>query len=77
MNNWARHHMGRTLFDKIWNAHCVGLREDGRELLYIDRHIVHDLHAPHAFKELGRQEREVRRKDLTLVVQDQDRKSVV
>jgi 3-isopropylmalate/(R)-2-methylmalate dehydratase large subunit len=62
--------MGRTLFDKIWNAHCVGLREDGRELLYIDRHMVHDLHAPHAFKELGRQEREVRRKDLTLVVQD-------
>ncbi len=62
--------MGLTLFDKIWNAHCVGVREDGRELLYIDRHIVHDLHAPHAFKELGRQQREVRRKDLTLVVQD-------
>ena len=62
--------MGLTLFEKIWNAHCVGAREDGRELLYIDRHIVHDLHAPHAFKELGRQQREVRRKDLTLVVQD-------
>ena len=62
--------MGSTLFDKIWNAHLVGTREDGRALLYIDRHIVHDLHAPHAFKELTRQERVVRRKDLTRVVQD-------
>jgi 3-isopropylmalate/(R)-2-methylmalate dehydratase large subunit len=62
--------MGLTLFDKIWNNHFVGVREDGRELLYIDRHVVHDLHAPHAFKELSRQNREVRRKDLTVVVQD-------
>jgi 3-isopropylmalate/(R)-2-methylmalate dehydratase large subunit len=62
--------MGSTLFDKIWDAHQVGTREDGRDLLYIDRHIVHDLHAPHAFKELSRQKRTVRRKDLTLVVQD-------
>ena len=62
--------MGTTLFEKIWNAHFVEFREDGRELLYIDRHIVHDLHAPHAFKELSKQQRHVRRKDLTLVVQD-------
>ncbi len=62
--------MGSTLFDKIWNAHRVGVREDGRELLYIDRHVVHDLHAPHAFKALSRQGYTVRRKDLTRVVQD-------
>jgi 3-isopropylmalate/(R)-2-methylmalate dehydratase large subunit len=62
--------MGLTLFDKIWNAHVVAQRDDGRELLYIDQHVVHDLHAPHAFKELDRQQRTVRRKDLTRVVQD-------
>ena len=62
--------MGATLFEKIWNTHFVEAREDGRALLYIDRHLVHDLHAPHAFKELTRQQRQVRRKDLTLVVQD-------
>lgn len=62
--------MGMTLFEKIWNTHVVDFREDGRALLYIDRHMVHDLHAPHAFKELSNQQRHVRRKDLTLVVQD-------
>lgn len=62
--------MGMTLLDKIWSAHCVSALEDGRDLLYIDQHAVHDLHAPHAFKELNRQQRVVRRKDLTRVVQD-------
>ena len=62
--------VGLTLFDKIWNAHRVGTRDDGRDLLYIDRHLVHDLHAPHAFKALSQQQRTVRRPDLTLVVQD-------
>ena len=62
--------MGKTLFDKIWDYHRVGLRGDGRELLYIDRHAVHELHAPHAFGELDASGREVRRRDLTMVVQD-------
>jgi 3-isopropylmalate/(R)-2-methylmalate dehydratase large subunit len=62
--------MGRTLFDKIWEAHHVGTRADGRELLYIDRHVVHELHAPHAFGELDAKQHAVRRRDLTLVVQD-------
>ena len=62
--------MGLTLFDKIWNAHRVATREDGRDLLYIDQHVVHDLHAPHAFKELTRQQRRVRRPERTRVVQD-------
>jgi 3-isopropylmalate/(R)-2-methylmalate dehydratase large subunit len=60
----------RTLFDKIWEAHVVAQRADGRELLYIDRHVVHELHAPHAFAELDKTERTVRRRDLTIVVQD-------
>jgi 3-isopropylmalate/(R)-2-methylmalate dehydratase large subunit len=62
--------MNKTLFDKIWDTHWVGERQDGRQLLYIDRHIVHELHAPHAFADLDKSERSVRRKDITVVVQD-------
>ncbi len=62
--------MARTLFDKIWDTHLVATRADGRELLYIDRHMVHELHAPHAFTDLDGKQRSVRRRDLTLVVLD-------
>jgi len=62
--------MQRTLFDKIWDFHRVGERADGRDLLYIDRHVLHELHAHHAFARLEKQERPVRRADLTFAVQD-------
>jgi hypothetical protein len=62
--------MNKTLFDKIWDAHWVGQRQDGRQLLYIDRHIVHELHAPHAFADMDKHAHTVRRKDITVVVQD-------
>ena len=62
--------MPRTLFDKIWDSHLVGRRADGRELLYIDRHVLHELHAPHAFETLEQQHRPVRRPDLTFSMQD-------
>jgi 3-isopropylmalate/(R)-2-methylmalate dehydratase large subunit len=62
--------MGRTLFDKIWDFHCVGRRADGRDLLYIDRHVLHELHAHHAFAQLEKQQRAVHRPDLTFAVQD-------
>jgi 3-isopropylmalate/(R)-2-methylmalate dehydratase large subunit len=62
--------MTRTLFDKIWDMHVVDRRADGRDLLYMDRHVVHELHAPHAFGDLQAGNRTVRRKDLTIVVQD-------
>jgi 3-isopropylmalate/(R)-2-methylmalate dehydratase large subunit len=62
--------MAQTLFDKIWEAHLVARRADGRELIYIDRHVLHDLHAPHAFKKLEAARRAVRRPDLTFSVQD-------
>ena len=42
--------MPRTLFEKIWDDHLVAKRGDGRELIYIDRHVLHELHAPHAFE---------------------------
>jgi 3-isopropylmalate/(R)-2-methylmalate dehydratase large subunit len=62
--------MAQTLFDKIWNVHCVARRADGRDLVYIDRHVLHELHAPHAFRKLERSQRPVRRPDLTFAVQD-------
>jgi 3-isopropylmalate/(R)-2-methylmalate dehydratase large subunit len=60
----------KTLFDKIWDKHSVGSRSDGKHLLYIDRHVIHELHVPHAFKRLDQSGRPIRRKDLTVIVQD-------
>jgi len=62
--------MPQTLFAKIWDNHLVGQRADGRDLLYIDRHILHELHAPHAFESLEKQQRPVRRPDLTFSAMD-------
>jgi len=62
--------MPRTLFEKIWDAHLVAQRADGRELIYIDRHVLHELHAPHAFESLETQKRPVRRPDLTFSALD-------
>ena len=62
--------MPRTLFEKIWDSHLVARRADGRDLIYIDRHVLHELHAPHAFEQLVKQERPVRRPDLTFSMQD-------
>jgi 3-isopropylmalate/(R)-2-methylmalate dehydratase large subunit len=60
----------KTLFDKIWDRHSVGKRADGKHLLYIDRHVIHELHVPHAFKRLEQSGRSIRRRDLTVIVQD-------
>ena len=62
--------MPQTLIDKIWDAHLVTRRLDGRELVYIDRHVLHEMHAPHAFEKLAEAGRPVRRSDLTFAVQD-------
>ncbi len=62
--------MPHTLFDKIWDFHRVGQRADGRDLIYIDRHVLHELHAHHAFAQLAGQDRAVHRPDLTFAVQD-------
>lgn len=59
-----------TLLDKIWTNHLVTRRADGRDLIYIDRHVLHDLHAPHAFGKLAKAGRAVRRPDLTFSMQD-------
>lgn len=60
----------RTLFDRVWDSHAVGRRMDGRALVYMDRHVIHDLHAPHAFRMLEAAGRPVRRPDLTVAVTD-------
>ncbi|HEY5712333.1 MAG TPA: 3-isopropylmalate dehydratase large subunit [Allosphingosinicella sp.] len=60
----------RALYEKIWDAHVVERREDGTCLLYIDRHLVHEVTSPQAFDGLRRAGRTVRRPDLTLAVAD-------
>jgi 3-isopropylmalate/(R)-2-methylmalate dehydratase large subunit len=62
--------MPQTLFDKIWDSHLVARRADGRDLIYIDRHVLHELHGPHAFEKLAKANRGVRRPDLTFSMQD-------
>jgi 3-isopropylmalate/(R)-2-methylmalate dehydratase large subunit len=60
----------RTLFDKIWDAHVVADNGDGTALLYIDRHLVHEVTSPQAFEGLRDAGRGVRRPELTLAVAD-------
>ncbi|HET7817227.1 MAG TPA: 3-isopropylmalate dehydratase large subunit [Sphingomicrobium sp.] len=60
----------RTMYEKIWDAHVVQRREDGTCLLYIDRHLVHEVTSPQAFEGLRIAGRKVRRPDLTLAVAD-------
>ncbi|MCX8101835.1 MAG: 3-isopropylmalate dehydratase large subunit [Geminicoccaceae bacterium] len=62
--------MGRTLFEKIWDSHVVDQQPDGTCLLYIDRHLVHEVTSPQAFEGLRVTGRKVRRPDLTLAVPD-------
>ena len=59
-----------TLYDKIWESHLVDVRDDGTCLLYIDRHLVHEVTSPQAFEGLRNTKRSVRRPDLTLAVAD-------
>ncbi|MGB8842969.1 MAG: 3-isopropylmalate dehydratase large subunit [Aliidongia sp.] len=60
----------RTLFDKIWDDHLVDRQPDGTCLLYIDRHLVHEVTSPQAFEGLRLGGRAVRRPDATLAVVD-------
>ncbi len=60
----------RTLYEKIWDAHVVERRGDGTSLVYIDRHLVHEVTSPQAFEALRVSGRKVRRPDLTLAVPD-------
>ena len=60
----------KTLFDKIWSDHLVGQRNDGTSLLYIDRHLVHEVTSPQAFEGLKLSNRKVRRPEATFATAD-------
>ena len=60
----------RTLYDKIWDDHVVETQEDGTALLYIDRHLVHEVTSPQAFEGLRMTGRKVRQPQRTLAVVD-------
>ncbi len=60
----------RTLLDKIWDAHVVCDLDDGRSLIYVDRHLVHEVTSPQAFEGLRLAGRPVRRPDLTFATVD-------
>jgi len=60
----------RTLYDKIWDAHVVSTEPDGTCLIYIDRHLVHEVTSAQAFSGLRLNSRQVRRPELTLAVVD-------
>ena len=62
--------MPKTLYDKIWDDHLVHQQEDGTSLLYVDRHLIHEVTSPQAFEGLRIQKRSVRRPELTLAVPD-------
>ncbi|MEL6775520.1 MAG: aconitase family protein, partial [Pseudomonadota bacterium] len=62
--------MAKTLYDKIWDAHVVRQAEDGTCLLYIDRHLVHEVTSPQAFEGLRMAGRPVRHPGATLAVPD-------
>ncbi len=62
--------MGKTLFEKIWDRHVVKELPGGEVLLYIDRHLVHEVTSPQAFEGLRLQNRKVRHPELTFATTD-------
>ncbi len=62
--------MGKTLFEKIWESHVVVEKQNEPTLIYIDRHLVHEVTSPQAFEGLRMNNRKVRRPDLTIATMD-------
>tara|TARA_B100001996_G_C18665029_1_gene594579 strand:+ start:1275 stop:2675 length:1401 start_codon:yes stop_codon:yes gene_type:complete len=62
--------MSKTLYDKIWENHLVHEQKEGTSLIYVDRHLVHEVTSPQAFEGLRLQKRKVRRPEFTLAVSD-------
>ena len=62
--------MPQTIYDKIWNEHLVYEQEDGTSLLFVDRHLIHEVTSPQAFEGLRNSRRKVRQPKLTLAVAD-------
>ena len=62
--------MPKTIYDKIWNEHLVHQQSDGTSLLFVDRHLIHEVTSPQAFEGLRNSNRKVRQPKLTLAVAD-------
>jgi len=62
--------MGKTLFEKLWASHIVVEKQDAPSLIYIDRHLVHEVTSPQAFDGLRINNRKVRRPELTIATMD-------
>jgi len=62
--------MGRTLYDKLWDAHLVDEQDDGSALIYIDRHLIHEVTSPQAFEGLRLAGRAPRRLSANVAVPD-------
>ena len=62
--------MSLTIYDKIWNENLVHRQEDGTSLLFVDRHLIHEVTSPQAFESLRNSKRKVRQPKLTLAVAD-------
>ena len=62
--------MSQTLYDKIWEEHLVHEQKDGTSLLFVDRHLIHEVTSPQAFEGLRNSNRKVRQPNLTLAVAD-------
>ena len=62
--------MGKTLFDKVWESHVVDQVEGGMEVLYIDKHLIHEVTSPQAFEGLRNRELKVARPEQTLATAD-------
>ena len=62
--------MGKTLFDKIWDAHVVHTLEGGTDVLYIDKHFIHEVTSPQAFDGLRKRHIQVFRPNQTVATAD-------
>jgi 3-isopropylmalate/(R)-2-methylmalate dehydratase large subunit len=62
--------MGKTLFDKVWDAHVVDTIENGPQVLYIDKHLIHEVTSPQAFNELEKRNIPVARPDKIVATAD-------
>ena len=62
--------MAKTLYDKLWDAHLVEEREDGTALIYVDRHLLHEVTSPQAFEGLTLANRDLWRRSANLAVPD-------
>ena len=68
--------MGKTLFDKVWDAHVVDTVENGPQILYIDKHLIHEVTSPQAFNELKERNIPIARPDKIVATADHNTPTV-